>query len=423
MSAPAPLAPTALPRIGYVLKRYPRFSETFVVNEILAHEAAGQEIDIFALRPVQESHFQDAISRVRAPVTHVPDRHRTPETLWSELARAEAAIPGAAARAMAAGGSADDVTQALAIAIACRRRGIGHLHAHFGTLATSVARLAAAIAGIGYSFTAHAKDIYHDYGHDTGLAQKLRDADAVVTVSDFNLAHLRTTYGTDAARVTRIYNGLDLTGFDWHAPDPAPTDPAADEILAVGRLVEKKGFHILIEALATLADRGHRPRCRIIGQGEEQGNLRSQIAGAGLTGTVTLDGPRPQPEVFAAMARAAVLACPCVVGRDGNRDGLPTVLIEAMALGTPCIGTDVTGIPEIVRHDTTGLIVPEGDPVALADALQRTLSDAALRARLSQAGRALVAQDFDIHRNAAALRAVFADCMARRAGEPARGAA
>jgi colanic acid/amylovoran biosynthesis glycosyltransferase len=161
-------APAPTPKVGYVLKRYPRFSETFVVNEILAHEAAGQEIEIFALRPVQETHFQDAISRVRAPVTHVPDRHRTPDTLWSQLARAESAFPGAAVRALAAGGSAEDVTQALEIAVACRQRGIGHLHAHFGTLATSVARLAAAIAGIGYSFTAHAKDIYHDYGHDTG---------------------------------------------------------------------------------------------------------------------------------------------------------------------------------------------------------------------------------------------------------------
>jgi glycosyltransferase involved in cell wall biosynthesis len=411
-------APPRSPRIGYVLKRYPRFSETFVVNEILAHEAAGQEIEIFALRPVQETHFQDAISRVRAPVTHVPDRHRTPDMLWAQLARAEAAFTGAAARAMAAGGSAEDVTQALEIAVACRTRGIGHLHAHFGTLATTVARLAAAIAGIGYSFTAHAKDIYHDYGHDTGLARKLRDADAVVTVSDFNLAHLRATYGADAARATRIFNGLDLGGLDWRMPEVQ-----AEEILAVGRLVEKKGFHILVEAMVILAERGLRPRCRIIGQGEEEDNLRAQIAGAGLAGTVTLEGPRPHPEVFAAMRRAAVLACPCVVGRDGNRDGMPTVLIEAMALGAPCVGSDVTGIPEIVRHEETGLIARAGDAVALAEALERVLGDAGLRTRLSRAGRALVEQEFDIHRNAAALRAVFADCMARRASLSERGAA
>jgi glycosyltransferase involved in cell wall biosynthesis len=111
------------------------------------------------------------------------------------------------------------------------------------------------------------------------------------------------------------------------------------------------------------------------------------------------------------------------VGRDGNRDGMPTVLIEAMALGAPCVGSDVTGIPEIVRHEETGLIARAGDAVALAEALERVLGDAGLRTRLSRAGRALVEQEFDIHRNAAALRAVFADCMARRASLSERGAA
>src|SRR6056297_532440 len=220
---------SALPalKVGYVVKRYPRFSETFVVSEILAHEAAGQEVEIFALRPVQETHFQEAIARVRAPVTRIPDRSRTPATLWAQLAQAEAVFPGATARALATGGSADDVSQALAIALEVRARGVGHLHAHFGTLATTVARIAAAIAGIGYSFTAHAKDIYHDYGKDIGLAQKMRDAGAVVTVSDYNLAHLRRTCPDAADRVVRIYNGLDLSRFAWAAPDPA-----AAEILA-----------------------------------------------------------------------------------------------------------------------------------------------------------------------------------------------
>ena len=397
------------PRVGYVLKRYPRFSETFVVNEILAHEAAGQEIEIFALRPVQETHFQEAIARVRAPVTRIPDRSRTPATLWGLLARAEAVFPGATARAIAAGGSADDVSQALAVALEARARGVGHLHAHFGTLATTVARIAAAIAGIGYSFTAHAKDIYHDYGKDTGLAQKLRDADAVVTVSDYNLAHLRRTCPAAEDRMARIYNGLDLQRFAWRAPDPA-----AAEILAVGRLVEKKGFHVLVEALLILAERGLTPRCRIIGQGEEEGHLAAQIDGAGLSGTVTLEGPRPRDAVVEAMRQAAVLACPCVVGRDGNRDGLPTVLLEAMALGLPVVASDVTGIPELVRDGETGLIAPAGDPLALADALERALADAGLRARLSEAGRAIVERDFDIERNAAALRGIFAASAASR---------
>jgi colanic acid/amylovoran biosynthesis glycosyltransferase len=163
--------------------------------------------------------------------------------------------------------------------------------------------------------------------------------------------------------VSRIYNGLDLERFAYSDP-PA----GGDDILAVGRLVEKKGFHILIEAVRLLREAGRDVRCRIVGGGEEADHLAAQVAASGLEGTVELLGPRPQSEVMALMREAAVLACPCVVGRDGNRDGLPTVLLEAMALGTPCVATDVTGIPELVRDGETGLCVPEGDPEALAAA-------------------------------------------------------
>lgn len=405
-------------KIGYVCKRYPRFSETFIVSEILAHEKAGQEVEIFALRPVQETHFQDIISKVRAPVTRIPEKLRSVSAFWSLVREAEAAFPGAADRMVSSDGNADNLAQALSLALEVRSRGVTHLHAHFGTIATTVARLAAAIAGIGYSFTAHAKDIYYDYGQELSFDEKMRDADFVVTVSDYNLDHLRKIHPGDAAGLIRIYNGLDLGRFAW-----APPAEEARDILAVGRLVEKKGFHILVEALMLLAEEGLRPRCRIIGQGEEEAHLRTQIKGSGLAGHVTLEGPRPQAEVMAAMRSAAVLACPCIVGRDGNRDGLPTVLLEAMALGTPCISTDVTGIPELVRDGETGLICPEGDPVALAGALRRMLAEPDLRSSVSAAGRALIEQEFDIDRNAMQLRAAFAEAQAVRSELRLRGAA
>jgi colanic acid/amylovoran biosynthesis glycosyltransferase len=206
---------------------------------------------------------------------------------------------------MAAGRQADDVTQALEIAVACRQRGIGHLHAHFGTLATTVARLAAAIAGIGYSFTAHAKDIYHDYGHDTGLARKLRDADAVVTVSDFNLAHLRATYGGDAAASRRIFNGLDLGGLDWRAPDPA------------GRRDPGRGPAGREEGLPH-PDRGHgdpgrtRPAPALPDHrtGRGGGQPARPDRGRGTGRHRHAGGPAPLSEVFAAMRRAAVWPAP-----------------------------------------------------------------------------------------------------------------
>lgn len=395
------------PRIGYVCKRYPRFSETFIVNEILAHEAAGTEIEIFALRPVQETHFQDQIARVRAPVTRIQDKVRTPDAFHRLLLRTVEVFPDAVETLLSEAAASANLAQGMELALACHEKEVAHLHAHFGTVATTVARLAARIAGITYSFTAHAKDIYHDYDTPVALGQKMRDAAAVITVSDYNLDHLSATFGMDARNAVRIYNGLDLTRFDWHEPATKAT-----EILAVGRLVEKKGFHILIEALLLMQEAGHPVRCRIVGQGEEGENLRHQIAAAGLEGRVTLEGPLPQSQVIELMRRAAVLACPCIVGHDGNRDGLPTVLLEAMALGTPCISTDVTGIPELVRDGDTGLCVAEGDPKALADGLTAILSDAELRDRLSRAGRALIEAEFDVGRSAAALRTLFAQAVA-----------
>jgi len=411
---PTPLAPAPL---GYVLKRYPRFSETFVVNEILAHEAAGQPVEIFALRPVIETHFQDILGRVQAPVTRVPDSFRDADLLWQLLRQAGGRLPGAwDALARMEGVTGKDVAQAIHIALACRDRGIVHLHAHFGTVATTVTRLAAALAGIGYSFTAHAKDIFCDYDEPQDLERKLREAARAVTVSDYNLAFLRQRFGPAARRLVRIYNGVDLGRFAW-----APPRAEGGDILAVGRLVEKKGFHILIEAVRLLRADGREVTCRIVGAGEEQGSLAAQIADNGLGGAVELQGPRPQGEVIRLLRDAAVLACPCVVGHDGNRDGLPTVLLEAMALGTPCVATDVTGIPELMRDGETGLCIPEGDPEALAGALARMLDDRELRLRVSRAGRALIEREFDITCNAARLRDLFASAIAEGASQ--RGAA
>lgn len=391
------------PKIGYVLKRYPRFSETFIVNEILAHEEAGYEIEIFALRPVEESHFQDCLGQVRAPVTRIPEKLKNAETFWRLMQKAHATLPGAWSE-MGEMSEMDgrDVAQAIEIALACHSNKIAHLHAHFGTVATTVARLAARIAGIGYTFTAHAKDIYFEYDENIHLDMKLRDAHRVITVSDYNVDFLRQRFGLDATQVSRIYNGLDLNRFGYRDPAAETTD-----ILAVGRLVEKKGFHILIEAVRILHESGRKVRCRIVGGGEEARHLAGQLAASSLEEAVELLGPRPQTEVMTLMREAAVLACPCVVAPDGNRDGLPTVLLEAMALGTPCVATDVTGIPELVHDGETGLCVAEGDPEALATALAQILDDKALRRKLTRAARKLVEREFDQHVNAGRLRDVF----------------
>ncbi|AFZ25406.1 glycosyltransferase [Cylindrospermum stagnale PCC 7417] len=402
--------------VGYVLKRYPRYSETFVVNEILAHEAAGLNIEIFALRPPSDSHFQNIISQVRASVTYIkqPIQGRVSQSLnslaptpacyfWAELQEASKVIPDFWSKlAVAQGEQASTVYQAAWLAREAKLKDITHLHAHFGTLATSVARLASHFTGIPYTFTAHAKDIFHESVEFADMEHKLQDAATVVTVSDYNLNYLQKTYPTAAQQIRRIYNGLDLQQLQYSSPADRPP-----LIISVGRLVEKKGLSILIDACAILKQRNCEFQCQIIGTGSLEPTLRQQIQDLGLQSIVEIIGPRPQNDVFQLVQQAAVFAAPYVIAKDGNRDGLPTVLLEAIALGTPCVSTDVTGIPELVRHGETGLIVPQNHAEKLAISLQELLTDSALRVKLSTQARQLIESEFDIYRNTAVLRELF----------------
>ena len=241
------------------------------------------------------------------------------------------------------------------------------------------------------------------------LERKLGDASAVVTVSDFNLNFLSETYPGARSKIKRIYNGLDLTRFGYAAPRYR-----APLVLGVGRLVEKKGFDVLLEACAKLAEKGREFRCEIIGHGDLESELRAQIDALRIGEVAQLVGPYPSPRVIERMQEAAVLAVPCVIGDDGNRDGLPTVLLEAMALGTPCVSTDVTGIPEVIRDAETGLLVPQHDANALADAIDRLIGDAAIRVKLAENARRLIDSEFDIEVNARQLRESFTEGKATR---------
>jgi colanic acid/amylovoran biosynthesis glycosyltransferase len=395
-------------RVAYVVKRYPRFSETFIVNEILAHEKAGLELEIISLYPPNDTHFQNALSKVRAPVTYLSASGLKAVEFWSALKQANRVVPGLYSRlSHSQHEEPSEVYQAALLAKAVREKNIDHLHAHFASTATSVARLASYFADVPYSFTAHAKDIFHESVQPNELSQKLLDASAVITVSDYNVKFLQENYR--AYRLHRIYNGLDLETFSFEAP--VQRSPL---IVGVGRLVEKKGFLDLLEACALLAKRGLTFCCEIIGDGEERALLEGRIKSLALENHVRLLGARPQQEVIAKIQEASVFALPCVVGEDGNRDGLPTVLLEAMALGTACVSTDVTGIPEILRHEETGLQVLQRDPLASANALERLLLDSELRLRLAVNARGLIEKEFDIERNAAKLREVFATASKTR---------
>lgn len=389
--------------VAYVLKVFPRFSQTFVLNELLAHEEAGLPLNIFSMRLSDDTRFHESLAHVQSPVTHVLKPTGKSYDFVAEL-RATYEMMPAVMDVIARNPwvLAGDMQQAMVLARTVRQRGIRHLHAHFGTIATTVSRLAAAMAGITYSFTAHAKDIFHESVSARDFRSKVEDAAAIVTVSKYNVDHLAAEHPSIAGRLVHVNNGLDLEQFSYG--DPSERQPL---VLGVGRFVEKKGFAYLIEACAEILERLPGARCEIIGVGVLEEELKAQVDRLGLGRSVTLPGPQPQGEVRARLRQASVLAAPCVVAADGDRDGLPTVLLEAMALGTPVVSTDVTGIPEVLEDGVTGLTVPQKDSSALAAACVRLLEDAGLRRKLAVNARRQIEERFDIRRNSSELRDLF----------------
>lgn len=399
------------PAVAYIIKMYPRFSETFILNELLELERQGVRLHVFSLKKPDDGVFHAEVAKLRARVTYLPESpllqpgafaasHR--ELFRSDRRRYLRALGAAAKRHRAV--TMKQFLRAGYIAPRLRREGISHVHAHFASGPTAVALHLHRLTGISYSFTAHAKDIYIDSVDRQELANKLRSARFAVTVSDFNRAHLSQLADS---RIVRIYNGLDLERF-------RPNGAAQDEpplVLAVGRLIEKKGFADLIRACGLLRDEGRRFRCRIVGKGALQDELRGLIRELRLEDMVELAGALPREQLLELYPRAAVVVAPCTVGSDGNRDGLPTVLIEAMALGVPVISTDVTGIPELVEDGVTGLLVPERDPQALAGAIGRILGDSERSEAHARAARARVEERFDLRRNVAQLRELLEESV------------
>ena len=389
-------------KIAYILKMYPRFSETFIVNEILELERRGADIRIYSLRKPDDGRFHANLARVRANVVYVP---QYPEM---ELERIEASHQIASDTFPAQYQEVFEYSGARGHKYAIKRfqqagyiagHLLGHpvdaMHAHFASSATRVANLVQRLIGVPYSFTAHAKDIFHEDVSSDSLRNKIRDARFVVTVSDFNRAYLQDLMAEGQGDVRRLYNGIDLTRF---RPDPS-VESRPDLIMGVGRLVEKKGFDVLIRACHLLKSRGISFQCEIVGKGEQRESLGALISQLDLDDQVRLLGPKPQDEVLAVYQQASIFALPCIIGRDGNRDGLPTVLLEAMATGLPAVSTGLTGVPEIIDDRENGLLVPPGDVESLAQALASLLTDPERRYRYGLAARTKVKHYFDVRHN------------------------
>ena len=417
---------TAPLKVAYVLKRFPRLSETFILNEILELERQGVEVSVFSLlRPPAEARHK-LLDDLRAQVTYLPGRKALKE--WDlycnqgedredrEAALAavqEKGLPGAP---LFPGKAAEDIwrlfLQAHVLKDYVIGQGIDHLHAHFGSDATTVALMASHLSGRRYSYTAHARDIYHTYvdliADYTMRRTKMERAAFVATVSEYNKRHLDQLVPAPVrGRIHRLYNGIDLKRFR-----PNGKDREEALFVAVGRLVEKKGFGDLVEACRQLKAQGRKFRCVLVGEGPERESLTAAIDAADLGDSVQLVGAKPQEELLKIIGKASAVVLPCVVTPSGDRDGLPTVLLEALALGIPCVTTNVSGNPEIVDTDKTGYIVSPGDCGALAAAMARFLADPGLSARMANACRAKAERDFDLRSNVATLIGHFFDARA-----------
>ena len=391
--------------IAYVLKRYPRLSETFILNEIRAMERLGTQLHIISLLPPEPPPHHPMVAEVEAPVHALPESWRA---RWGRIARAHAGLvateplryAGALARAClwsARSSRPLSVWKQFArggfIAAICRAQGIRHIHAHFANAPAAAAEFASLMSGIPFSFTAHAKDLY--LTPKPIIGRRGRAARFVATCTGYNVRYLEPLLGTQSNKIQLVYHGIDLGLFGARAPvQPSRSGPPL--ILSVGRLVPKKGFDDLIAACAALRDAGTDFRCRIVGEGPLRGELEACISLAGLSGIVTLEGAMTHAKLIALYGTADLFALAPRIAEDGDRDGIPNVLAEAMAIGVPVVSTSVSGIPELVRNDETGLLVSPRDPAALAQAMGALLADPARAARLAAAGRARLEGAFDL---------------------------
>ena len=402
-------------KIVVVVKGYPRLSETFIAQELLGLEQAGLDLVIVALRRPTESKRHPVHDEISAAVHYLPEYlHEEPRRVLRAFA---ARLPTAGFwRALAAFAAdlAHDPTrnrvrrfgQALVLAAEWPAGG-EWLHAHFIHTPASATRYASLLTGIAWTCSAHAKDIWTSADRD--LEGKLVSARWTVTCTESGFEHLRRLAG-ERGKVHLSHHGLDLVRFgpfgEEHSDRDGSDAGAPVLILSVGRAVDKKGFDILLQALARLPADLHW-RFEHIGGGELLGKLRAQADELGIADRISWKGGMAQDEVLARYRQADIFALACRISGDGDRDGLPNVLVEASSQRLTCISTTISGVPELLSDGENGLLVPPEDPAALASALERAIRDPQLRKRLGAQAERKVRAKFDYHSSIRQLTALF----------------
>lgn len=380
------------PQVAFLVKRFPRLSETFVLNEFLELRRQGIPLRLLAIMDPSERHTQPEAVALVPEVAYLRGPSLWP--LLPRLVRIAKDHPGGTISALRwviprrRLASWRRLAEALVLVDELEGQRV-HLHVHWAHAPAAAAFLAHRIAGIGWSLTTHAKDLYTMPVSD--IADRCAQALFVATCTAANVTYLTDVVGVDPTKVVLCRHGVRLDRFDL-----AGRAPEDGRVLTIGRLVAKKGFADLIEACALLAGRNVRFHLDIVGDGPLAADLAALVEARGLETKITFHGARPQPELVELYRRAAIFALAPAVQADGDRDGIPNVILEAMACGVPVVASAISGIPEAVEHGRTGFLVPPSDAAALADRLELLLRDPAGAEKIGRVGAEYVRASFDL---------------------------
>jgi colanic acid/amylovoran biosynthesis glycosyltransferase len=387
-------------KLGYLFERFPAFTQTFCAPELAELYRQGISPPVYSIRRPTEARPAN-IPLENIPIYYLPDTNSLEFKIRTKL------IPPRLKDLWSGSGDLRDkgrFREAVYLGQRLKKAQVSHLHVHFAGLASRTAWWIKRLFGITYSFTGHANDIFCPKPEQrVGLADLLREALFVVVVSDFGANWLQRSFPESAHKIQRVYNGLDLSVFK-----PATQEAEPVRLLSIGRLIEKKGFKFLIEACRLLRSSGFSFVCQIVGEGPEHDHLQEAIQVSQLSDIVRLRGALPQTEIVELLSQSSIFVFPGVHDSAGDTDNLPTVLIEAMASSLPTIATRIAGIPEIVQHDENGILVPEKDPVRLADAIRSLAGDQALLERFSRASRRIAEEKFALVNTVGHLKKLFA---------------
>ena len=395
--------------IAYLMSRFPKLTETFVLYEMLELRHLGLRVVVLPLRLEKENVGHPEVQEMDGDIFPAPlfswrtlginlkwlVRHpvRYFRTVW----RAAAGAFGGDIKFFAS--SIVYFPKAVVFADAVQHLDVSHVHAHFANHPAMAAWMMHQLCGVSYSFTAHGNDLHID---QRMLREKARDATLAITISDYNIRFIEERCGQETAdKFEVIHCGADLSAFKPREIPKALDRPF--EIICVASFQVRKGHGILIDACAHLRDRGVDFRCRLVGYGECEKEITQRIQAHKLTEHIIMEGAKPKPEVVRLLGEADVLALTSIETREGRKEGIPVALMEGMASGLPVVSSRLSGIPELVEDGVSGLLFTPGDVIEAADALERLAGDLELRARMGRAARAAVEEAFDLAKNAQTL--------------------